>query len=552
MAPQAKKPVTRAQVESKDQRSGTAQQPRTFTDWTPARVRAAIRSADTGNLRSAVSVCEWILTDDRVESVMEARRDALLGLEVTFEASGDRRKSSRTVRALEAQSDWWRSYSEAELGLLIKWGILLGVAPARHQWLPGEGGRVLPCPRFWHPQSLRWDQQLHKWFITDDQSVELEVVPGDGSWILHTPYGEGRAWASGAWRSLAIWVLLKQLAMADWARYGERAAVFVGTSPEKSTKAQRDELAELIMSMGSEAAIVMAAGFDVRLLQATANTEQIYQRQIDLANQAIAIRIRGGNLSTVTEGGSLAAAKEQSKNNEAPKLRYDAEALSTTIREQSLVWWAEFNFGSRDVAPWPVWATEPPEDKTARATMVKTLAEGLTKFDALGYEIDDKLLVEEFGVAFLGTRKAPEDRPQKVAPPVGEAKADGEEDADDGQKEPLAKPEGQKARKVPKAEAPRMVTMASGDERRAGSPLVQSIEYTDELVDVGTTLAASFLAPTADLIVRAINGSKSYGELQAKLLEVAKVESAVELIEMLERVMVMAELAGRNGAQTDA
>jgi hypothetical protein len=129
---------------------------------------------------------------------------------------------------------------------------------------------------------------------------------------------------------------------------------------------QRQELAADLQNIGEDAAIALAAGFDLKLLEVAANTRDIYQAQVELANKAIAIRIRGANLSSDVEGGSLAAAESQAKTSEAPKLRFDAQAWSSTIHDQSLVWWAEYNFGDRRLAPWPKYPVEPDEDRKAK------------------------------------------------------------------------------------------------------------------------------------------------------------------------------------------
>src|SRR5689334_22902994 len=72
---------------------------RLFTDWTPQRIRAAERMAEQGDLYQAVSICDWLLTDDRISSAMDARLDALFGLVPNFE-EGAGKRAAEVLKAL--------------------------------------------------------------------------------------------------------------------------------------------------------------------------------------------------------------------------------------------------------------------------------------------------------------------------------------------------------------------------------------------------------------------------------------------------------------------
>jgi hypothetical protein len=380
---------------------------RTYTTWTTGRLRAAEIAADGGQIRQAANLCDWILADDRVAGTIQTRVQSLLGLDPTFEASGDKRRSKRAVRALEAEEDWWSSYPESELAHIVTWGIILGLAPARHHWLKADNSdRVLPTPEFWHPQHLRWEWVTRRWLVRVDDAamvsagLERELVPGDGEWVLHTPYGAGRPWSQGLWRGLAPWVLLKHLAMQDWSRHSERAANLVGwhTNPKEfgSNATQRSELAQEIFQRGQDSVIVMPPGFDLKLVEATANTSQLYRNQIEAANTAIAISIRGGNLTTEVQAGSRAAAESQERLGDDVKRRFDELSLMTTIHDQSLNWWAEFNFGDASLAPWPVYPTGPKRDLVSKANSLVGAATALERFVQLGLKIDQQGFIDEF------------------------------------------------------------------------------------------------------------------------------------------------------------
>lgn len=527
-------------IQSNEAASSTAPSVRIFTAWTPQMLKTAERQAESGSLSYAVTLCEWLLTDDRVSGALSARTDAMIGMEPTFEL-GTGRRAKQAQKALEADEDWWESYPESETAQLLTWGILLGAAPARHRWEERDdhGGRLLPKPRFWHPQTLRWDWHLRKWFVRDDKNVELEVVPGDGEWILHTPYGDQRPWAYGLWRSLARWVLLKQYAITDWARHSEKGSVLVATAPEGATEKQRKALAEDLANAGEDTVVSLAAGFDMKLVEVSANTKAIYEAQIQMADLAIAIRIRGGNLSTNVEGGSHAAAESQKETGDDAKLKFDATSIATTYHDQSLTWWAEFNFGDKRLAPWPVYPVEPEEDKGKRAAMLVDLSTALTTFDTLGFAIDEKALTEEFGLTFLDGRPNPTRLPP--APVAPGAPGAGQPVPGKG-KPPAAAPKPGK--EPPKA-------LASGAAPAGVSGFLSGQEYADRLTADGTAAAAQSLASEIEQVLMLVDSVTSLGELETKLTELYALQDPERLSELVERYMMLAELAGRHAVLED-
>jgi hypothetical protein len=373
--------------------------------------------ADAGNIRIAANLVDWILSDDRVQGTLHSRVQALLGLDPSFEASGDGRRSKSVVNALEAKDDYWVSYPDDEMSLMLSWGIVLGLSPFRHQWLQprGHGNRLLPCPQFWHPQHLRQDQFTRKWYVRVQNeggfSVSEELLtPGDGTWGLHTPYGKHRPQLLGLWRGLSRWVLLKYLAEGDWANASGKGSTLVATSDKpgsiqkdgstgtnnKSNAGMRSQLAADIYERGRDGVVVMPPGYDLKLLQQAANSESIYLAQINCANEAIAIAIRGGNLTTKVTGGSHAATEVQERLGDAVKLQFDGKTIGNTLHDQSLIWWAEFNFGDQLLAPWPVYPTKPKRNHEERAKSILAATdagEGLLSF---GLKITQQDFIDEW------------------------------------------------------------------------------------------------------------------------------------------------------------
>lgn len=384
---------------------------RVMSDWTPGLIRSAEIQADGGNLRYAADLCEALFTDDHIQGVLPTRTRGLLGLPLTFEESGDGRRKKRAVKALQAEEDWWASYPEAELGKLLDWGIMLGVGLGRNDWTPRESGRVVPKLENWHSRWLRFDSQSREWRLTVNQGDEITIAPGDGQWILYTPQGAAKPWNRGAWRALSRWWLLKQYARDDFARHSEvhGTPLRVGMSTEGANSDDRAELAADLGELGRDTSLCLPNGYDLKLVEATAKTYEMFKMQIELANLAMSIALVGQNLTTNVQGGSLAAAKVHQQVR-GDLIRSDGETASTTLHDQSLVHWAEFNFGDRNLAPWPQWATDPPEDSLAKAKTREAQGQAISALKAAGVKLDSVL--QEFGLEL-----APEAPPPDVASP---------------------------------------------------------------------------------------------------------------------------------------
>lgn len=538
---------------------------RVFTTWTPQLIRSAEISADSGHLRQAANLTEWILVDDRVQGALGARADALFGLEPTFEASTGKRKSKKTVKTQELEEDWFDSYPEAESGLIFRWGVVLGLGPARHAWdyLDGHDGRILPLPEFWHPQNVRFDWPTRQWrtWIQPNENApganeEIELVPGDGDWILHRPYGKNRPWAWGLWHALAPLVLLKHLARGDWARHGEKAALLVGTTDSKLASEDgkpaarlRQELAQEIYQRGRDGVCILPANFDLKLVETTANTKAIYDAQISMANTSIAINIKGGNLTTeVKEGGSLAATESQERTGDLAKLRSDAQGWTTTIHDQSSVHWAEKNFGDRQLAPYAVYPVEPKALKADAETANGALDAGKKATD-LGFKINRKGFIKKFELEeWLEPGEDPP-KPALGAPAPG-TPAPAPAGAKGAPAPPAETPPAPE-KPTPKAFRPRAL-LASGDTLRSGRGFVEGQLYVDAVTENATADGLKALEPTLDAVLEELDAAKDYDDLRERLRARFETLDGEELSDIVAMAMTMSELAGRVATNQDA
>lgn len=513
---------------------------RSFQQWTPALIKSAEVLADGGSLMQAADLCDEMLADDRLLAVLNKRVQGVLGLEVTFEASRGRRKP---VKALDVGEDWWEMFPESELGELVKWGTLLGVGVGRINWKEHEN-RVVGVLEPWHPRNLKWDPQKRAWFARLTDGTWTEVTPGDGSWVLYTPYGKKRPWAKGLWRGLARWWLLKQYAIVDWALYSERhgQGYFVaepqpGMTP---TAKARDELAKDMQGMGRAPGIAMPAGFNFKLVESVANNWQTFNAQKDAANVAFAIALLGNNLSTELSQGSFAAA-DVHKVVEITIIRFTAETVSTWAHDQVLVWWAEFNYGNRDIAPWPRWATEPPEDLKASADLMVSFGTALDAFAKYKIPVDLAALCERFKIPILPNADIPPlEAPPPPPSPFGPNGNGGAPPPPPPGHEPAPgdTPPPTKARRA-KSKSPSRKGLLDGQ------------KYADDLATTARERARAALASDLKAIRKAIDGGDSFEEIRDRLASAYQSLSPTKIAKVMGDALAMGDLAGRAALQQD-
>lgn len=384
---------------------------RSVTEWTPAMVKAALRDADSGSLARPADLVEAMMGDDRVTGVLSTRTHGLLALPLSYyggsKSACKALEGTRAVAQRQAEpGDWIRMFPENELAHLLAWGILLGVGLAERVF-PAEratGEREVPTIRVWHPRWLRFEYTTRRWLLTTADG-EIEIQPGDGKWILYLPYGSSRPWSHGAWRACAFAWVLKQFALHDRARHSEilGSATRVGVVPGSAAPEKKKAFLADLRRMGRNTSMVLPEGFDLKMVEATGRTWEIYGAQVEWADRAIAISLAGQFVTTEgTKGFSNGNIHADIK---LDLIKFTAESLITCLHDQGVVPWAVDNFGKADAAPWAQFDTSPPEDKKATAEALLTIGSAITTIDgalaASGARVDARAVVDRFGVEVI-------------------------------------------------------------------------------------------------------------------------------------------------------
>jgi hypothetical protein len=517
---------------------------RTYTLWTVDMLRAAQVRADRGDLSFVGSVCDALLGDDRFPSVLRTRVQGLLGLVPGFEASGDGRRKNRAVRALEAEEDWWDILPEDEHALAFSYALLAGVAPSElvyEEELPNgrtvaryRRGRLMPQLRFWHPGGLSLDD-AGDWQMAVEGGGTVPVRAGDGQWVLWTPYGKRRPWIHGMWRGLSRWWLLKQYAIDDWGRYGEKGAQSVVESDKDAgvSKELRQDLVNSLFELARDGIIALPPGTRLKMLEATANTLSLYNAQIEAANTAMAVAALGHNLTSEVKGGSFAAA--DTGNDVRLDLRkFDAEVDSTTTHSQVLPWWATYNFGDSALAPWPVYPVDPAKDKKADADTLNVLGDAVVKLKAADDGVDVRAILESYEVPIVKGAPRPEDKPEPpdTPPPLEGGEGEDEPTDDDAPVVDATRARAKLAAATPKG-------------------AVRGQAYADALVAKALETALAAVEPDLADVAAAVDAADSYDALIKRLASLYAGMNPERFAVVVEQALVVAELAGRHAVLQD-
>lgn len=503
-----------------------------FSDWDNVNsVKAAIRQLENGYFDAASQVVDAMGRDDRISGVTLTRSGALPSLPMTMEPFGDGRQ--KTMVAKEAEEVWVKMFPDHALSELLHWGIFLGVGLGQLLWTTLED-RWVPKLKVWHPKFLRWDYNTQAYWVTTADG-QRRVEPGNGEWVLFTPYGDERGWMYGKVRSLYVPWLIRQWALRDWARYSEVHGLPIrkAVTPAGAEQEDKDRFLREVANIGSEATIRTprvpgedpdSSRFDVELVEAVGRSTETFAGLIDKADTCIAVAVLGQNLTTEVQGGSYAATLGHMQIR-GDVLQSDDQRLGQCIQEQALRWWCFYNFQSPALAPRPHWETKPPEDKKLRGESIKALGEGIAAVQAVGGKPDVDQLLEDAEVPTTGpAEKLPSLEEQRQAEADAAANVDKEERA--------------------------MHSAATRD--AVPTAAVEGQLYVDDVATAGTRAASKEMAPDLATVLAIVQKASSFEALRDELRTAYETMSRKQFAALLRDALVLSELHGRYAVTQEA
>lgn len=339
---------------------------------TPDELETAIRAAEGGDLLLAADLARDIERDDRAGGVLRTRTLGLLSLPLHWDGV--------------APEGWAKLAPIAELLSLHRWGLLFGVGFAQ----------ILPNGQLdtWHPRHFRYDSTCRQWYVRHVDG-ESPIYPGDGEWIIYTPYGAFEPWTEGLWNSLAIPFMIKNYAIHDRARASEvfGSAMIAGTAPEGATDDQRNTWLAKLKALARSSRLVLPDGFKLELIEAQGQTWGIYDKASDWADAAMTISIAGQIVTTEGQSGFSSGDIHEAISHSL--IKFGAETLSECLAEQYVphVW---------DSTSVPGWDITPPKKIQDEAIALGELGKAIASLNKVlnseGLKVDVRQLASTYAI----------------------------------------------------------------------------------------------------------------------------------------------------------
>lgn len=368
-----------------------------------AALNVAITGLEQGMFYAAAYLSDGMTRDDRVRAKLEERIDALTGAEMELEPPKDTARARTIAEDCEACFD--DMLPEHQVGKLLKNGRMMGVGIAQIVKTNTEN-ESHPTIRVWNNRNLRWDWTLRKYCLVTQNRGEIALDPDDPEWIIYEPYGPLGWMDSAILRAIALPWLIRYWTRTWWARHQEvhGQPIRLGIIPAERDPADERLFLSQLSNLAHEAVIRLPQGtdgnkFDMKLLEAAANTWEGFEKLLTHCDDSIAISFLGQKQSTNGQGG-LGTQENAGESTILRLTRSDAR-IYVLLRRKVLKTWTQDNYGDAEMAPIPSPQIEPPEDEGERATTDFTVAQTLVQFKTAGAPLDPRKYLESRGYGEL-------------------------------------------------------------------------------------------------------------------------------------------------------
>lgn len=299
---------------------------------------------------------------------------------------------------------------------------MLGTAVAEMVWLPSLSYPVV-CNL--SAQFLSLDRYSNTWYYRTDTGQFLEIIPGDGRWILLTGNAT-EPWKSGIWASVCRDYARKTEALLNLDAWQRKHAspIRVGKTAAGATSTDYDEyLEQLVEWTGVNTVAVLPQGWDLSLVETNGQGYQAYAKTVEMMNESLSVAIAGQSITTVGSQGFANGEVGLTVRGDLTK-KY-AKDIAHGLSEQLLPYVVASRYGSVDRKVSLVIETDPPKDKTdaakalvESAAAIRQVVETSQLARELGfnaYQPDIAELQRQFGIP-IAEIQPPPPAPAPVAP----------------------------------------------------------------------------------------------------------------------------------------
>lgn len=387
--------------------------PSTQLRWYLADLEYAQAEADSGNLARAAQLYRAMRRDGVLMGLLNTSTLGLVRLPKRFYGPAAIVDSLRSLNGSRSVFD--EMVPPAELAALAADGDTLGVGVG--ELVPVRGRRYPVLVRL-DPEWLQWVWAESRWYYLS-RAGRIPIIPGDGRWVLHTPGGRIAPWNWGLWPSLGRAFIMKEHAVSL------RGALLAGVanpakvleSPNGATEQQRRAMFGHVMNWGPNMAVELPVGWQMKLIEMTGRSYDVYQQEIDTCDKTYMIAIAGQILTT--EGGAGFSNLEIPRVIRADLIKARAEALAYTVNTQILPGYVFDQFGEAavDEGTSVAWDVDTPKDQAQTAAMLTSLAGAIAALAPLYPDLNLAELATRFGLPRVGDPSAGDETSRLVPPP---------------------------------------------------------------------------------------------------------------------------------------
>lgn len=380
-------------------------------------VNAAIIGLEQGHLFAAAMLVDGMTRDDRVRSKLEERLDALVGADMEVEPAKDTQRARDIADDYEdQQADILPSHQVAKL---LRNGRMLGVGIAQvlRKRTPEA---IFPTIYVWNNRFLRYDWTIRRYCLITENRGEIALDPDDPEWVIYEPFGP-HGWVDSAIvRSVALPWLIRYWTRTWWARHAEvhGSPIRVGIIPAERDPADEKLFLKQLANIAHEAVVRLPQGqdgnkFDIRLIEAAANTWEGFEHLLQHCDDSIAISFVGQKQSTTGQGG-LGSQEKAGESTILRITRSDA-LIYSDLRKQVVRPWTVENYGDANMAPYLCPQIEPPEDEGEKAKTDLAVGQSLLAFKNAGAPLDVRAFLEDRGYPLLTEEEHAKQKQQAIA-----------------------------------------------------------------------------------------------------------------------------------------
>lgn len=293
-------------------------------------------------LGRTISVYREILSDGRIEGLLEARKAAVVTNEwQILPWSGDEKDQeiAEFVRSVIDNLDFTEDMKQM---LNAVW---YGYAVLELMWKEKDGKWIIWDIRARDPEGFGFDPKGDLLFFSKD-NPNGEDVPKEKFLVVRYNREKDTDFYGRPLASKVYWLwFFKKAMMKFWAQYAENYGdpTKVGKYPAGDTRT-KDALLEALRETARAASIVIPDNAQIDFLK-VAERPEVYEAFIRLLNNEIAIAIVGATLtSDIGDKGSYAAAKvHQEVRNDL--IQMDSEMVMGVVNNQLIRYLVGFNYG---------------------------------------------------------------------------------------------------------------------------------------------------------------------------------------------------------------